>query len=136
LLAAAVTPAYSNLKDGHEQYASFPRPLETYPAPSESLWDTIVTRASMDPFNVAATVIFILAIIHTFLAGPINKLAHKYEHCHEEKLKARGLLDMNDPDAVPPVCFKATLLHFFGEVEAIFGIWVIALAGAATWFHS
>jgi hypothetical protein len=32
------------------------------------------------------------------------------------------------------VSFKATILHFLGEVEAIFGIWVIALLGALLYF--
>lgn len=136
LFGATHEPAYPNLANGHEQYASFPRPLETYPSAGESLIDTLKTRASMDPFNVAATVIFLLAILHTFAAGPITRLAHRYEHEHEERLKQNADDTEPHPDAVPPVCFKATMLHFLGEVEAIFGIWVIALAGAAVWFHS
>ncbi|WAC18742.1 putative Na+/H+ antiporter [Luteolibacter sp. SL250] len=136
LSAADPAPAYPNLSGGIDQYAVFPRPLEMYPTPGESLVDTIMTRASMDPFNVAATVIFLLAIAHTFLAGPITRLAHHYEHLHEEKLEREGYQPPDDPDASHPVCFRATILHFFGEVEAIFGIWVLALAGAATWFHS
>jgi hypothetical protein len=135
LLGAGSEPAYPNLANGTDQYAAFPRPLETYPSPGESLTDTLATRASMDPFNVAATVIFLLAILHTFAAGPITRLAHRCEHDHEERLKRNGYAH-DHPDAVPPVSFKATMLHFFGEVEAIFGIWVLALAGAAVWFHS
>jgi hypothetical protein len=26
------------------------------------------------------------------------------------------------------------VLHFFGEIEAVFGIWVLVLAAAITWF--
>lgn len=33
------------------------------------------------------------------------------------------------------VSFKATLLHFLGEVEAIFGIWLLALFGAMFYFY-
>ena len=136
LFAAEPEPKFPNLRNGVDQYAAFPRPLEMYPTPGDSLLDTIVTRASMEPFNVAATIIFILAILHTFAAGPINKLAHHYQHLHEEKLKLAGANKNLPAGAVAPVSFRATALHFLGEVEAIFGIWVIALAGAATWFHS
>jgi len=134
LLAVEKEPAYANLRDGTDQYATFPRPLEMYPTPGDSLMDAIITRAAMDPFNVAATVIFLLAIIHTFMAGPITRLSHHYEHLHQEKLKR--VKASTDPEAVAPVSFRASILHFLGEVEAIFGIWVLALAGAATWFHS
>lgn len=136
LSAAEPEPAYPNLSGGIDQYASFPRPLEMYPPPGDSIVDAIITRASMDPFNVAATVIFLLAIAHTFLAGPITRLAHKYEHLHDEKLKREGYQQPSDPDAARPVSFRATILRFLGEVEAIFGLWVLALAGAATWFYS
>ncbi len=136
LFAAEPEPKYPNLRDGTDQYAAFPRPLEMYPSPGEGLLGTITTRASMDPFNVAATIIFILAILHTFAAGPITKLAHHYEHLHQEKLKRTGTTDDLPSDAVSPVSFRASMLHFLGEVEAIFGIWVLALAAAATYFHS
>lgn len=129
-------PAYPNLRNGTDQYATFPRPLEMYPPPGESLLDAIVTRGAMDPFNVVATLIFFLAIVHTFLAGPITRLAHRYEVRHQERLRQQGMIPAPGSDTVPPVSFRASVLHFFGEVEAIFGIWVLALAGAATWFHS
>lgn len=134
--AVEVAPKYAELQNGTEQYASFPRPLEMYPTPADHFWDTIKTRATLEPFNVAATLIFLLAIIHTFLAGPITRLAHHYEELHLMKLERKGFKPSSDPDAVLPVSFRAAILHFLGEVEAIFGIWVLALAGAATWFYS
>lgn len=100
------------------------------------LVETLKSRAAEDPFNVAATLIFILAICHTFAAGSLNKLAHKYEHLHEEALKRRGPRDREHPEGEPEVSFRATIFHFLGEVEAIFGIWVIALAGAASYYYS
>ncbi len=132
--AAGLDPAYENLKGGVDQYAAFPRPLEMYPDPGGSLMDTLATRASMEPFNVAATIIFVLAILHTFAAGPLTRLAHRYEHEHEERLRKSG--HTVPEGGVAPVSFRGTLFHFLGEVEAIFGIWIIALAAAATWFHS
>ena len=55
--------------------------------------ETLKSRAKTDPFNVAATVIFALAILHTFAAGFFIKLAHKHEHLHDEALKQRGIRD-------------------------------------------
>jgi len=128
-------PAYL-LNDGSKQYASFPRPLETYPDSGKDIIATIKQRATAEPFNVAATLIFFLAIGHTFLASTFLKLSHQYEHEHEEELRKRGVKDDLHPDGVPEVSFKATVFHFLGEVEAVFGLWVIALAGAALYFHS
>ena len=116
VIFAAVShePAYPNLANGNVQYASFPKPLETYPPANGSMMETIKARAAADPFNVAATVVFLLAILHTFAAGPINRLAHHYEHLHEEQLRVRGVRDKLHPDGVAEVSFKATLLHFLG----------------------
>lgn len=129
-------PAYANLSDGSIQYASFPKPLETYPKVEGGILDVIRARAAAEPFNVAASVIFLLAILHTFAASSFTGLSHKYEHEHAEQLKKRGRKDSEHPEGVSEVSFKATLFHFLGEVEAVFGLWALALAGAAAWFHS
>lgn len=129
-------PAYPELADGSTQYSAFPKPKEQYKEAEGGVVEILKSRAAEDPFNVAATVIFLLAICHTFAAGPLNKLAHKYEHIHEENLKQRGPRDDEHPDGEPDVSFRATVFHFLGEVEAIFGIWVLALAAAATYFYS
>ncbi len=130
-------PHYPELADGSKQYASFPLPPEMYPAvDGGGLVETLKSRAKADPFNVAATLIFLLAIIHTFASGYFFKLAHKFEHMHDEMLKKRGVRDADHPDGVPEVSFLGTLFHFLGEIEAVFGLWVIALAGAAIYYHS
>lgn len=64
--AASHEPAYPNLAGGEVQYASFPKPLETYPPSSGGVMETIKARAAADPFNVAAMLVFLLAILHTF----------------------------------------------------------------------
>lgn len=128
--------AYPELSDGSVQYSVLPRPLETYPAESADIMGTLSTRAKAEPFNIAASLIFLLAILHTFLASTFTKLSHKYEHEHEEELKARGIKNTQHPDGIPEVSFKATLFHFLGEVEAVFGLWVIGLAGAAIYYYN
>jgi len=137
-LAAAqeAAPSYPQLADGSVQFAAFPKPTEFYPASGGTVLDTLRSRAEADPFNVVATAIFILAIVHTFAAGFFNKLAHHYHHIHEEALLTRGKKDAAHPDGEPEVSFRATLFHFLGEVEAVFGIWVIALGAAAAYFYS
>ena len=129
-------PAYPKLADGSVQYAQFPKPLETYPPPAGGIVETLIVRAKADPFNVAASVIFLLAILHTFAASTFTKLSHQIEDRHEEDLKRRGVRDHLHPDGVAPVSFAATALHYLGEVEAVFGMWVVALAGAAIYYHS
>ncbi len=135
-LAAGYEPHFPALADGNKQYASFPIPAEKYPVVEGGLMEILKSRIESDPFNVAATVIFLLAIIHTFAAGFFTKLAHKYEHLHDEQLKKRGARDAEHPDGVPEVSFLGTIFHFLGEIEAVFGLWVIALAAAAIYFHS
>lgn len=108
------------------QYAHFPKPLELYEHGKDiGAWEMIKQRAAAEPFNVAATVIFVLAVLHTFVAGGFQSLSHKLEKAH----LAKHGEDTN------VVSFRATIFHFLGEVEAVFGIWVIALAGAALYFH-
>lgn len=57
----------------------------------------------MNPTNleIAATVIFAVAVIHTFIASKFQKMAHNY----------------------PTGSIMENLLHFLGEVEAVFGMW-------------
>ena len=128
--------AYPKLADGSVQYSEFPKPLETYAPSASSIVETLMMRAKADPFNIAASVIFLLAILHTFAASTFTKLSHDIEIKHEEDLKRRGVRDSLHPDGVAPVSFTAIALHYLGEVEAVFGMWVVALAGAAIYYHS
>ncbi len=104
----------------------FPRPLESYHEPTGgSVVATLQERAREEPLNVAATAIFVLAIIHTFLTPMFMRLAHRLEKEHQEQLARLGRLPAEGDKA--EVSFWAEICHFLGEVEAIFGIWVIPL---------
>ena len=81
-------------------------------------------RISANPFNLIATLIFILAIIHTFMANKLTAIAHKIHEEHDERMKEEGASDEEIQHDIP---FKAELFHFLGEVEVIFGLWVIVL---------
>lgn len=103
----------------------FPRPLSEYPAmPDASLWQVLTERARAEPFNVVATGIFFLAVIHTFMTPLFLRWAHEAEANHGRRLASNATAA---PDGKEEVSLKAEVLHFFGEVEAIFGIWVIPL---------
>ncbi|HUX39841.1 MAG TPA: putative Na+/H+ antiporter [Rectinemataceae bacterium] len=114
----------------------FPLPLEAYAHPSgEGLAQILAARVQADPFNLVATIIFFLAILHTFMASRIQHLAHVVEGRHAERLQQRESPSAEDDDNLPEeVSFAGQLLHFFGEIEAIFGIWAVVLGGAIVWF--
>ena len=107
-----------------------PAPLDQYRDPAGAgLWEVLRHRAAADPFNLVAAGIFVAAILHTFLTAKIRHWAHVVEERHAAARRARA-----QPGPEGEVSFAGQVLHFLGEVEAVFGIWVVALAGAITWF--
>jgi hypothetical protein len=110
----------------------FPLPLESYAdAGAGSLLELLHGRIVVEPFNLVATTIFVAAIVHTFLTGKFRQWAHEAEERHAAKLKAQRKKRDGDRDGRPEVVsFRGQVLHFLGEVEAVFGIWAILLAVA------
>ena len=49
----------------------------------DSVAEKLMFRAGQQPFLLVATVIFVMAIIHTFFAIPITKLSHQAQRSHE-----------------------------------------------------
>ncbi len=87
---------------------------------------------SFSIFHIATLVIFICAIFHTFMAGKITSYAKSLESRYLVKMKKiKGSVD-----AEKEVSFWAEICHFFGEVELIFGLWVIPLFFVIVWFHT
>ncbi len=108
---------------------AFPPSLDSYnDADVDSIMAILKNRVRQVPFNLVATVIFFCAIIHTFLTSKFLAISHRWEHEHEEK-KKQGLVDRHS------VHHGAELFHFLGEVEAVFGIWAVALVGAIFFFY-
>lgn len=117
---AGVTP--------HGDEAAFPPALSSYgPSSGQSLAQALTSRIQAEPFNLVATVIFFLAIIHTFLAPFFLKLAHRFEREHQVSLSQRPPDPEVPPSRTNEVSFKAEMFHLLGEVEAVFGIWVVPL---------
>ncbi len=91
---------------------SFPRELSDYADPAGAgVWEVIKARAAAEPFNVVVTVIFALAVLHAFFCP---KFLH-WSHAAEKGSR------------------RARVLHVLGEVELVFGLWVIVLGVAAIW---
>lgn len=91
---------------------------------------TLNDRVHVDPFNLVASLIFLLAIIHTFLTPKFRHWAHVVEARHG----SNGGSHVSDDDGnqVAEVSFGGQILHFLGEVEAVFGIWTVVLGLAIT----
>ena len=98
------------------------------PRPSgadQTLAADLAMRVQIEPFNVIATSVFFLAILHTFAGRPrFARLAHRVQHRHDEEARAHGL------PATPSL--RAEALHFLGEVEVVFGLWAVVLIVATT----
>lgn len=121
---------------GHEAApaAPFPIPLSEYHDDHvDSLWARLEGRVKREPFNLIATILFGCAILHTFLAGQFLKIAHRIEEQHHRDLEKQGIKPKEGRPE--PVSFRATLFHFLGEVEAVFGIWIVPLFIALIAMH-
>jgi hypothetical protein len=66
---------------------------------------------------------------------PLTKYSHKLQHDHDVKIRKMKEATGESALASDMVCFKATFFHFLGEIEAIFGIWVLVLIGAIISFY-
>lgn len=103
---------------------AFPPPLESYnDSGLSSISAILLERIKQEPFNLVATLIFLCAIIHTFVASKFMGIAHKLEHEHEEKIK-RGEAKSDS------ISIAAKAFHFLGEVEVVFGLWAVVLFAA------
>jgi hypothetical protein len=118
-----------------------PTPLEHYKAVEDAkgiddLGGLLLHRIKDNPFNLVATVIFLLAVVHTFMAGYFQRLAHAIEEKHRREIEERGRTANKKPfrNAKDDTSFSATTCHFLGEVEAIFGIWCIPLLLSVVYF--
>lgn len=136
-LLLMMTTAVAAVPASSEDEATFPRPLSSYPdADGRGLWEQLSGRVAAEPFNLVATGIFFLAISHTFLTSRFLSISHKLHRRFESLAKheshpRRGTFFMQTRDWIQ---VKMTVFHFLGEVEAVFGIWLIPLALATLAF--
>jgi hypothetical protein len=116
----------------------FPLPLDSYHDQQiPSLFGKLMGRIQREPLNLVATIIFLGAIVHTFLVNRFRKIAHNYQQSYET---IEYMLHATDgpPDfgkKHDKLLFRAQLFYFMGEVEAVFGVWLIPLFVAIIAFH-
>jgi len=89
-----------------------------------SIVEILSHRISANPFNLVVSLIFLIAILHTFMANKLTAKAHLIQKEHDERMNAAGASEEEIKHDTP---FKAELFHFLGEVEVVFGMWVIAV---------
>src|SRR5246127_3882032 len=103
----------------------------------ESFFEKLRGRVQREPLNLVATIIFFAAIIHTFLTAQFRKIGHRYQQRYE------AIENLLHPTNDPPepgkehdkLIFRAQFFYFMGEVEAVFGVWLIPLFVAIIGFH-
>jgi len=98
-------------------------PLEYGDSSLPAVTDVLLNRIRVQPFNIVAFICFALAVVHTFLAPKINTLSQKLRQRNIER--NRPVVDS----------FDVEVLRFLGEVEVVFGIWVIPLLLAMVFFY-
>jgi hypothetical protein len=137
-LSLCLTPLSTAAAGLSRPVVDFPLPVDSYQDQQDpSLFGKLTGRIQREPLNLVATVIFFGAIVHTFLAGWFRNIAHNYQQSYnaiEYLLEAKG----GPPDfgkRHDKLLFRAQLFYFMGEVEAVFGIWLIPLFVAITAFH-
>jgi hypothetical protein len=133
LLLLCALPAFAAGGGG----GNFPPPLDSYAdGHIEGIGPKLLHRAKAEPFNLIGSALFLMAIIHTFLVARFRRWAHHYEH-EIEALDGEGAeIDDAQHKRVARLRFRATALHFLGEIEAVFGIWLVPLFITMAFFSS
>jgi hypothetical protein len=116
----------------------FPPPVDSYQDQQiRSIFGRLAERIQREPLNLVATIIFLAAIIHTFLTAQFRKIAHRYQRRYEaiEELFPATLGPPDSAKEHDKLIFRAQFFYFMGEVEAVFGIWLVPLFVAIIAFH-
>jgi hypothetical protein len=132
ILSGAIALGADTPEAGHEGAITkeFPRPLDSYgDSGIASITGKLGYRIELEPFNIVATLIFLLAIIHTFLSSKLLGIAHRWDREYEQRIARKEV-------PVGSVHHGAGVLHFLGELETVFGVWAIALLVAISVFFN
>ena len=113
LVSAFLGTAWAGGAPAAEAHSVFPPALDSYQ--DSGLWSVsaiLFHRIKQEPFNLVATLIFVCAIIHTFMASKFMAISHAREHAHEEKIRRREARE-NSKD------MPAGVYHLLGEVSGV-----------------
>ncbi|MCX6926073.1 MAG: putative Na+/H+ antiporter [Verrucomicrobia bacterium] len=99
-------------------------PLENYhDSHLTDLWSVLRQRVQQQPLNLWATLLFFGALVHAFCTHQFRHWAHVLE----ERQKSRAAVPAGSGPAPRHISPGPRVLHFLGEVEAVFGIWCVPL---------
>lgn len=105
----------------------FPPGVSSYEDDGLGVGRQLAGRVASFPFNLVGTLLFLLAIVHTFLTARFRLVAERMEQRHAQKIEA-GEAPRHS------VSHAARLFGFLGEVEVVFGLWCIPLLIAIVGF--
>lgn len=117
------------LAEGIVSEAILPLSLDSYGDAGWTVGAKLANRIAMEPMNLWASLIFLAAILHTFLCSWFNEKANQIQLSHTQKLMASGQIGREHKD----VSFLAQVFHLLGEIEAVFGIWAGLLFLVISW---
>ena len=136
VIACAIPQVLSASGGTHNDSPSFPLPLNVYQDSHLTSIGTILAhRIRREPLNLIVSILFLCAVIHTFLAGKFRAFAHYLSQKHQNKISTQDWPFAYTGDVVPQVSFMAVVFHFLGEVEVIFGLWVLPLFWIITFYY-
>ncbi|MFI5324348.1 MAG: putative Na+/H+ antiporter, partial [Thermodesulfobacteriota bacterium] len=123
LMAIVAFSAWASVKSPSGT-SEFPPALASYhDSGFGSITNILINRVRQHTFNLIATLIFLCAIVHTFLASKFMMISHEWKHRHEELIRS-GDAEEHSVD------IGAEIFHFLGEVEVVFGLWAVVLIAA------
>ena len=126
LLAFVAAPLAAAAGAGGET-PDFPPPLDSYSGEEGSgLAEVLRNRIRAEPLNLVASLLFLGAILHTFVAPRIAGYAHRLERRPPADYDRDGIVEAHERP-LDRKSFRSEMLHFLGEIEAVFGIWVVPL---------
>ncbi len=74
----------------HGETTMLPKDLNSYhDQEMDSVIEILKNRIAREPFNLIASLLFLFAIIHTFISNKFTAIAHKLEHRHEQKIQQK-----------------------------------------------
>ena len=113
----------------HDTAKNFPPSFSSYHDDDmQGVGAILEHRIRHTPFNLVATLIFLAAIVHTFLSSKFLYYAHKWKAAHQKDIEAGKVSERSTR-------LPAEIFHFLGEVEVVFGLWAVVLTGAIVLFY-
>ncbi|MFH2128859.1 MAG: putative Na+/H+ antiporter [bacterium] len=112
----------------------FPLPLNAYQdSHLTSVGEILLQRIRQQPMNLVVSLLFLCAIIHTFCVGYFRRTAARLEEKYQQATQVNGVEKVvYNGQATKKICCWAEFFHLLGEVEIVFGMWVIPVFWSMT----